>query len=389
MKGFGANSEAIERLRNTASELGRTILTDDSVQVDEHGRWPERGIRALAEAGLTGLHIPEHLGGHGQGLTALATVTEELGRYCSSTAMCFGMHSVAAKVLATKATPHHEERFLRPIAEGRHISSLALSEPGTGIHFFLPRTQFRSNGDGIVLDGEKSFVTSGGYADSYVVSAVPPGEELDPGAFSCFAVEAGSGGLEWKQDWQGFGMRGNSSRGVMLNEVKIPSANLLGAEGDEIWYVFEVVAPYFITAMAGVYLGIAQGAMTLAVDHLKGRRHDHTGEALSSVPVLAQQIADMWIQVERTRQLVHHAARLGDAGDPQAPQALFAAKADVAEMVTSVTQLAMILSGGRGYAHGSHLGRLLRDAQAAHVMAPTTQILKTWLGRSLLDLPLL
>jgi alkylation response protein AidB-like acyl-CoA dehydrogenase len=97
----------------------------------------------------------------------------------------------------------------------------------------------------------------------------------------------------------------------------------------------------------------------------------------------------MWIQVERTRQLVQHAARLGDSGDPRAPQALFAAKADVAEMATSVTQSAMVLSGGRGYARNSKIGRLLRDAQAAHVMAPTTQLLKTWLGRSLLDLPLL
>lgn len=97
----------------------------------------------------------------------------------------------------------------------------------------------------------------------------------------------------------------------------------------------------------------------------------------------------MWIQVERTRQLLHHAARLGDSGDASTALALFASKADVAEMAASVTQLAMILSGGRGYGQNSQVGRLMRDAQAAHVMAPTTQLLKTWLGRSLLELPLL
>jgi isovaleryl-CoA dehydrogenase len=382
-------SDAQERLKNLAADVGRTVLAEECNSVDEEGHWPERGMRALGEAGLLGLHMPERVGGHAQRMEALAAVTQELGRHCSSTAMCFGMHSVAAKVLATKATPYHEEHFLRPIAEGKHICSLALSEPGTGVHFFLPRTQFRHDGDEVVIDGEKSFVTSGSHADSYVMSAVPPGGELDPGAFSCFVVEADRPGCEWKQDWQGFGMRGNSSRGVLLNHVRIPAENLLGAEGDEIWYVFEVIAPYFIVAMAGVYLGIAQAALDETVDHLKSRRHDHSGQTLSTVPVLSHQVAEMWIEIERTRQLVHHAARLGDAGDPGASLALFAAKADVAEMVASVTQMAMILSGGRGYGRNSKLGRLMRDAQAAHVMAPSTQLLKSWLGRSLLDLPLL
>ena len=389
MRPHPAESRSLGDLRSLAGEIGTSVLRPSADETDREGRWPKQGLRALAEAGLMGLHVPQDLGGHGQGLLALATIAEELGRHCSSTAMCFGMHSVATKVLAAKATPYHQDKFLKPIAEGRHISSLAMSEPGTGVHFFLPRAQFRHEGDIIVVEGQKSFVTSGGEADSYVVSAVAPGLELDPGAFSCFAVEADAPGLEWQEDWAGFGMRGNSSRGVRLNGVRIPRENLLGAEGDEIWYVFEVVAPYFLVAMAGVYLGIAQGAMEAVVGHLKGRRHDHTGEALRDVPVLSYQAAEMWIAIERTRQLVYQAARLGDAGDAQAPLALFAAKADVAEMVTFVTQQAMVLSGGRGYGQNSLVARLLRDGQASHVMAPTTQSLKTWIGRSILDLPLL
>ena len=382
-------SREIERLRALAARVGAEVLAPDCDRIDREAAWPAEGLRALAEAGLTGLHIPERLGGQGQGMLALATIAEELGRHCSATAMCFGMHCVASKVLAAKATPYHEERFLRPIAEGRHISSLALSEPGTGVHFFVPRARFRIEGAEIVLEGEKSFVTSGGQADSYVMSAVAEGEELDPGAFSCFAVEKGAPGLEWLQPWRGFGMRGNSSRGARLDGLRIPRENLLGAEGDEIWFVFEVVAPYFVVAMAGVYLGIAQAALDAAVAHLRGRRHDHSGEALSEVPVLHHQVAEMWIALERTRQLVRHAARLGDSGDPGAPVALFAAKADVADTATFVTQQAMMLGGGRAYGENSDMARLMRDAQAAHVMAPTTQLLKSWVGRSLLDLPLL
>lgn len=389
MPSFVADPSSFEHLRQIAAEVATSILAADRDRIDRDGEWPARGMRALADAGLMGLHVPEHLGGHGQGLLALATITEELGRHCSSTAMCFSMHCVGTKVLSAKATAYHQERFLKPIAQGRHITSLSLSEPGTGVHFFLPRAQFRVENETIVLQGQKSFVTSGGYADSYVMSAVTPGEELDPGAFSCFVVEAGSPGLEWQQAWNGFGMRGNSSRSVVLNAARIPRANLLGAEGDEIWYVFEVVAPYFIIAMAGVYLGIAQAALDASLAHLKDRRHDHSGESLSSVPVLWHDVADMWTSIQRARQLVHHAARLGDAGDPATALALFAAKIDVAEMVTAVTQRAMTLSGGRGYGEDSRISMLMRDAQASHVMAPTTHLLKSWLGRSLLDLPLL
>lgn len=377
------------KLQALAADVAQQYLAPQADIVDRDAVWPTIGMAALAKAGLTGVHMPRRLGGSEEGLLALAVVTEELGAVCSSTAMCFGMHSVAAKVLAAKATPEQEERFLLPIARGEHITSLALSEASTGAHFFLPTSQFRSDGDSFIISGNKSFVTSGGYADSYVVSAVTPGGELDPGSFSCLAVEARASGLEWREPWHGYGMRGNSSRPLVLNDVRVSKSNLLGAEGDQIWYVFEVVAPYFLIAMAGVYLGIARAALQLAVDHLRTRAHSHTGETLSEVPVLWHQIAEAWTEVEATRQLVRNAARQADAGATDAALGLFAAKARVAQTVTSVTETAMMLMGGRGYAENSRITRLHRDARAAHVMAPTTHLLQTWLGRSLLGLPLL
>lgn len=386
--GAGFDAEIV-KLREVAARVANEVLTPNAGRIDREAVWPEEGLRALADAGLMSLHIPLRLGGHGQGLVALSLVTEELGRACSSTAMCFGMHSVAAKVLAVKATPLQEDKFLRPMAEGRHVTSLAFSEPGTGTFFFLPRVQLRDDGNFFVMDGEKSFVTSGGHADSYVMSAVPPGEELDPGAFTCLAVEAGTPGMEWREPWNGFGMRGNSSSNVRLNGARVPKANLLGAEGDQIWYVFEVVAPYFVIAMSSVYIGIAQAALDLAIAHLKERTHVHTGQALSEAPVLWHDLARAWTEIEATRQLVHHAARLADTGAPTAPLALFAAKAKVGQTVNEVTEIAMTLAGGRGYGDNSHMARLHRDARAANVMAPTAHLLRTWLGRSLLGMPLL
>jgi len=384
-----AIASSVAELKGSAQLIASDVLARNAAQVDQQAQWPREGLHALAQAGFMGLHIPRRLGGLGEGLLALAVVAEELGRACGSTAMCFGMHSVATKVLAAKATAYQEEHYLRPIAEGRHITSLALSEPGTGVHFFFPRAHFVAESDHFRLDGQKSFVTNGGFADSYVVSAVPPGAELDPGTFTCIILDANAPGLEWLETWDGFGMRGNSSRPARLNGVTVPKSNLLGAEGDQIWYAFEIIGPYFLVAMSGVYLGIARAALELTVAHLQARKHDHTGEALRTIPALSDQVADMWIRVERVRQLLYHAASLGDEGSPDAPAAIFAAKIDVAETAVAVTNTAMILTGGRSYQQNGTLTRLLRDAQAAHVMSPTTTLLKAWLGRTVLGMPLL
>jgi alkylation response protein AidB-like acyl-CoA dehydrogenase len=346
-------------------------------------------MEALGAKGLLGLHVPPHLGGRGEGLSALAEITEALGKACSSTAMCFGMHCVATAVIAAKATPHQEQNYLRPIAEGRHVTSLALSEPGTGAHFYLPRATFQHEEDSFLLKGTKSFVTSGGHADSYVVSAVAPGSELDPGTFTCLLVDKDAAGLSWGPAWNGLGMRGNSSRAVELDGVRVPQDNLLGRQGDQIWFVFEVVAPYFLVAMAGTYLGVAQAALDLVVDHLRHHRYEHTSERLAENAALTERVAEMWITVERARRLLAHAARIGDGGSPDAARALFASKVDVADAVVATTTIAMTLLGGRGYQENGKLARLLRDAQAAQVMSPTTHLLKAWLGRSVLGLPLL
>lgn len=382
-------SSTAAELQARAEEIAGEVLSPLSERVDRDGLWPEAQLRALGEAGLLGLHVPCRLGGREQGLYALALVTETLGRACPSTAMCYGMHCVATAVIASKATPFHEDSFLVPIAEGRHITTLSLSEPGTGSHFYLPQLQLLREGDAFVLNGSKSFVTNGSKADSYVIS----GQGVDPlagaGEFSCLLLEKHTPGLSWRDPWNGFGMRGNSSCGMDLESARVPSRNLLGREGDQLWYVFEVVAPYFIMAMSGTYLGIAQACLNLALQHLRERRHDHTGEALADSPLLQHQAAELWIQVESVRQLVHEAARLGDLGDPRATLSLLASKAAVADMVTAVANEAMTLCGGIAYAENSQLARLLRDARAAHVMSPTTTLLKQWAGRLLLGLPIL
>lgn len=382
-------SKECVRLRALVAEVTRTSIAPMSMQVDAEARWPEHSMSALADAGLLGLHVPKRLGGREMGLVALAVSTEAIARGCASSALCFAMHSVGTAVLAAKATPYHEERYLRPIARGDHVTTLALSEPGSGAHFYLPRTRLERDGEELIVHGEKHFITNGGHADSYVLSTQASVEGAEAGDFSCLVLDADTDGLVWMESWEGLGMRGNSSRGLCLEGVRVPASNLLGAEGDQVWYVFEVVAPYFLIAMAGTYAGLAQAAVDAAIDHMKRRTYDYSGERLSDVPLLQHKIAELSTAVTKTRALMYRAAYLGDIGDQSAATQIMLAKADAGDTAVLVTNEAMTLCGGRAYRANDVLARLLRDARASHVMAPTTDVLKTWAGRALLGQPFL
>lgn len=376
----------LEELLKEFKEITDTVVRKEAQEIDSKAHWPENSIRLMQQKGLAGLVVPEQYGGHGKGLYGLARACEIIGQASGSTALCFGMHCVGAAVIAAKATKAQGEEFLEPIARGEHLTSLALSEPGTGAHFYLPQTQLLAASEQeFLLNGQKSFITNGGYCDSYVVSTVGVEADVHLHQFSCVLLEKSTAGMEWGADWNGLGMRGNSSRNLILKDVKIPAKNLLGEKGDQLWYVFQVVAPYFLTAMAGTYLGIAQAAFDEARKHLMERAHHHNGLMLSQVPLLQHKMGKLWAKIERTRQLIYHAAR----EEGNALPAILSAKAEVAHCVEEVVNEAMTLTGGIAYRENSRFDVLLRDARAAHIMSPTTDLLYTWLGRALLDQPIL
>jgi len=360
---------SIESAVRASEEIARDVVAPNAELADQQAQWPRNGMQSLQSAGLTGLVVPEALGGMGLGLLALTRVCEMLGRECASTAICFGMHSV--------------------IVDGNHITTLSLSEAGTGSHFYLPQTTLEVEDNGLAINGKKTFVTNGSNADSYVVSTVTDDANAPMGQFSCVVVPGNTSGVSWGNHWNGMGMRGNSSRTMELTDVRLPPSCLLGREGDQIWYIFNVVCPYFLVAMSGTYLGIMNSALEEAKLHLAKRHHTHNGLTLAQTPVLQHRLGQVWGTVERTKRLVYHAANSFDAGDPDALVALMSAKAEVADSVVSVVNEAMTMVGGMAYRDGSKLHRFMRDARASHLMSPTTDMLRIWIGRALLGQPLL
>ncbi|MDN3547846.1 acyl-CoA dehydrogenase family protein [Mucilaginibacter aquaedulcis] len=380
---------SLDLLIQQAAVISREVAAKEALSADRDGVWVTDTMKALQDTQLMGLVVPKANGGLGHGLLALARISEELGKGYSSAGLCFGMHCVGTAVIAAKATGWQQEQYLVPIAEGKHITTLALSETGTGAHFYFPQTPLIAvTEDEFLVNGTKSFVTNGTHADSYVVSTLGASSEAEADQFSCILVDAEMEGLEWGQLWDGIGMRGNSSRTLNLNDIHIPGRNILGEKGDQLWYIFNVVAPYFLMSMAGTYLGIAEAALIEAKATLAKRSYAHNGSGLASVGFLQHKLGTLWAKVERTRRLVYHAAEAGDHNEADAMLHLLSAKAEVAHCVTDVVNEVMTIAGGQGYQHNSHLGMLLRDARAAHVMSPTTDLLYTWMGRILLDQPI-
>jgi isovaleryl-CoA dehydrogenase len=377
--------EVVERVREIAGE----VTAHEADEVDADYAWPEATMRALQSEGLGGLVVPVEHGGIGLGLRALTEVCEHLGYYSGSAGLTFGMHAVGSAVIGAKPTQLQVERYLDPICAGKHVTTLALSEPGTGANFWLPETTMSAVDDGFTIDGVKSFVTNGTKADSYVVSTVSEDPDTPLGHFNCAVLTDGSEGMEWDDGWRGIGMRGNSSRTVKLRGVHIDRHDLLGETGDQIWYVFQVVAPYFLVAMAGTYLGIARRAVDEAIGSMQGRIFSHMGSGPAAMDVPQHKVGRLWTDVERTRRLVYWASEEADRQGPMALPALCAAKADVAGSAVSAVHTAITLMGGRAYRDGGVVDRLMRDALAADVMSPTTDLLLTWCGRALLEQPLL
>lgn len=377
----------VARLLAAAEAVSNDVIAPRAAAVDRDGRWPAEGLRALCDAGLGGVTVPRQLGGHGQGLLGVAVLTEAIGRACASTAMCFGMHLVASTVIAAKATRDQEERYLRGIAEGRHLSSLALSEAGTGANFYLAETRLEQDGEQFRVYGTKQFVTSGGEADSYVISTLAS-DRAASGDFSCLLLDGDTPGLQWGPPWQGMGMRGNSSRTLHLEGARVPQRNLLGAEGDQTWYVFEIIAPFFLVAMAGTYIGVARAALELTLQHVKSRRFTHSGQPVSAFDTVQHRVGVLWAAVERAALMLYRAAELGDQSHPEALPFILASKAEAADAAVFATSEAMTLGGGSAYRDDGTLARLLRDARAAHVMSPTTDMLRLWSGRQQLGMSL-
>jgi alkylation response protein AidB-like acyl-CoA dehydrogenase len=369
-------------------KLSQEILSSHADQVDQARQFPRENLNALGNAGVLGLLVPLEFGGAGATLSEMSVALGAQSQHCASTAMITLMHFCSTVVIASKGNDVLKKRVLPAAASGGHLSTLAFSEAGSGGHFYAPVSEVHDNGKEKSLSANKSFVTSAGEADSYIVSARKAGA-TGPTDVNLYLIPKDTNGLLARGHFEGLGLAGNASAPMSLEEVIIHDDTRLGAEGSGFQTMLEGVLPHFQIGVASISLGIAAAAFQAITVRVGARRYEHAGgAALASIPRVQYLIAEMAIELNSARAYLNETIRKALAGEPSAMVDVLGVKVKAAESCLGIVSRAMTLGGGWAFGRRGGLERLFRDAQAAAVMAPSNDVLKDFIGKACLGLPL-
>ena len=358
------------------------IVAPQAEETDRSASFPRKAVEALAEAGLLAITVPKEFGGGGEGLRAAAHVVKSLSTACGSTAMVVMMHYSA--VAALTAGGRADE--LSEIAARRHLSTLAFSENGSRSHFWAPLGTATADGEDVLLNGRKSWVTSAGEADSYIWSSRPLAAA---GPMSLWFVRPGTPGLSVTGTFDGLGLRGNNSCPVSADDVRVPSSAMLGPDAAGLDLALSAVLPCFLILNASASVGLMEAVTREAVDHLGRARLEHLDQSLAQQAGARAAVARMRIDTDRTTALIDAALTAMEEGRDDAQLLILEVKAAADESAADTADLAMKTCGGAAFRKELGIERRFRDSRAARVMAPTTPALLDFVGRALCGLPLL
>ena len=359
--------------KTAATDQVCEILKKHAPAVDSAASWPEQSIRAIAE---TELWMPGSM-------REFADTTRRFGRACTSSAMIYLMHVCAVQVIA--AAPN--KQLLEKVKSERALTTLAFSEKGSRSHFWVPVSKAHQNGKGIEINADKSFVTSAGRADYYVLATgSAAGKSVTDSTL--YLVKRGTPGVETLGEWKGLGLRGNSSA-AMKFKCSVDESSRLTEEGGGFNAMLQIVLPWFQIGSAAVSIGIAEAALANAIQHATSARLEHLGGTLAAlVPEIRSRLARMQLAVDSSRGYLDQTLGKIEAQAPDAMLGVLGVKAVASENAIRVTDEAMRACGGAAFGGQLSVERHFRDARAASVMAPTTEILYDFIGKAVSGLPL-
>ncbi|HAT31893.1 MAG TPA: acyl-CoA dehydrogenase, partial [Janthinobacterium sp.] len=343
------------------------IIAPAAPATDRDAIFPRAAIDALGRAGVLGLLSATEVGGLGLGLAEAAQVVERIAKACPSTAMVVCMHFCGATVLE-KFGP---KTVRRDVAAGRHLSTLAWSDSGSRSHFWVPVGTARREGDAVLLEGGKTMVTSAGEADSYIWSTAPMAAE---GAGSLWLVDRKTAGLSEVKFFDGLGLRGNRSSPLTAKAARVPIAALLGTDGGAFDIMIGSVLPVFATLIASCSIGLMDAVLEASCAHVSGSKLEHLGSALAELPTIRAYIARARIQADMARTLRDDTVAALAGARADAMLRVMQVKAAAGEAALEVSDTAMRVCGGAAFRRDVGVERYFRDARAASVMAPTSDV---------------
>ncbi len=378
----------MEHLLTAKHKLVQKTLRDFTKQevkplakvIDEAERFPTETIKKMTDLNLFGLPFNTEYGGAGGDTISYAIAVLELSKACATTGVILSAHaSLCAAPIERFGTSEQKAQYLPRLLSGETLGAFGLTEPNAGTDAGAQKTTATETEDGYIINGNKIFITNAGVAGVYIISALTDPEAKHRGV-SLFIVEADMPGFSVGKKEMKLGIRGSSTRELILDHVKVPKANLLGKKNKGFGMIMEILAGGRI-GIAAQAVGIAEGAIDEALAYTKARKQFNK-------PLIAFQntqfvLAELETKKEAAKQLLFKAAAYKDQGLPYAKEAAMA-KLFAGNIATEVTQKALQLFGGYGYTREYDVERMMRDAKITEIYEGTNEAQKMVIAGSMI-----
>jgi len=373
-------TDAQALFQQTARDIAEREIAPLAAKVDELAMFPREIVAKLGELGFMGIMVPQEYGGAGADAVSYVVALEEVCRACASTGIIMSAtNSLYCDPLLRFGTEVQKQHFLTPVASGRALGCFALSEPNAGSDAANQQTRARREGAGYVLSGTKNFISNALEADFAIVFA-----QVDPArghkGIAAFVVERGTPGFSVGRVEKKLGIRGSSCCQLLLEDVRVPAENRLGADGEGLRVALSTLDGGRI-GVATQAVGIARAACEASVEYAKQRQQ--FGQPIAKFQAIQFMLADMATEIAAARLLTLRAAALKDRGAPYGKEAAMA-KLYASETAMRVTTRAIQVHGGYGYLKDFPVERLFRDAKVTEIYEGTSEMQRLVIARSLL-----
>jgi alkylation response protein AidB-like acyl-CoA dehydrogenase len=347
-------------------------------QYDRSGEFPWDNIRAINQLGLNAMFIPDEYGGAELSYGAYLECLRRISMACASTGGIWATNFHFSKPLIEFGTDEQKRRLL-PIMVKGGLGSLTITEPGAGSDATAMKTEFRPEGDRIIVTGEKCFITNGAHADLYLLFGKWRGIEDGRKAISVLVLQKGTPGLKVVREEDKMGLRASSTAALALDGCRVPRENLIGEPGDGL-KVLLASLNRSRPSIAAHALGIARAAFEDAVGYVNERRQ--SGRRIIENQGVQFMLADLATELALTEAWLWHVAQLVDAGATDFGIEASMLKLRASDLAMRITTDAVQLFGGYGYCKDYRVERLMRDAKLTQIWEGTNQIHRQLIGRS-------
>jgi alkylation response protein AidB-like acyl-CoA dehydrogenase len=368
-------------LRDAVRDLADARIAPRAAEIDRSAEFPDDIRWLLAEHDVLALPFPVEHGGVGGSLLTVCLAIEQIARACATSSLILIVQELGALPLLVAGTPEQQARWFPDLAAGRTLAAFALTEPEAGSDVASLRTRAIRDGGDYRITGTKRFITNGSVAGLITVFAVTDPEAPRHRRLSCFGVEVPTDGFRVARLEHKMGIRGSPTAELTFDDVRVPAANRIGAEGDG----FTIAMATLDRSRPGVAaqaVGIAQGALEAATAHARERKQ--FGQRIGDFQMIGAMLADMDAQTEAARQLLYTACEVIEAGGPDVARWSAMCKLVAGDTAMRVTTDAVQVFGGYGYVDEFPVERMMRDAKVTQIYEGTNQIQRLVIARALL-----